>query len=148
MMARNGNVYALITILEDMVSIPTPPKTRLRDRIFFLPNLVLWLMSWLLVLLSDLEYMDLVIPFYVSFLVMSGFVVYDTMSSGRLVKAMELISDSGFNRRLLMVLFLAIVPVVLWLVGMYYDTPSWLIWNSVAAASLAYSYVIVLDSSD
>lgn len=148
MMTGKSNVYALIAILDCMASIPTPTKTRLRDRYFFLPNLVLWLMLWLLYFSSDLGIMILLIPCYVSFLGMSAFVVYDRMRSGGLTKALVSLSDDARLKRLLMALPLVIIAIALWLVGMFYDSLSWLSWNSVVGINLAFAYVIVLNPSD
>jgi hypothetical protein len=148
MITGKSNVYALIAILDCMASIPTPTKTRLRDRFFFLPNLVLWLMLWLLYFSSDLGIMILLIPCYVSFLGMSASVVYDKMRSGGLTKALAPLSDDARSKRLLIALPLVIIAIALWLVGMFYDSLSWLSWNSVAGFNLAFAYAIVLDSSD
>ena len=131
-----------------MASIPTPAETRLRDRVFFFPNLVLWLMLWLLYFSSDSGVMILVIPCYISLLGMLAFVVYDRVQSGGLTKVIAPLSDNARGHRLLMALLLAIIVIGLWLVGMFYDFLSWLSWNVVAGSNLALAYVIVLDSSD
>jgi hypothetical protein len=130
-----------------MASIPTPAETRLRDRVFFFPNLVLWLMLWLLYFSSDSGVMILVIPCYISLLGMLAFVVYDRVQSGGLTKVIAPLSDNARGHRLLMALLLAIIVIGLWLVGMFYDFLSWLSWNVVAGSNLALAYVIVLDSS-
>ena len=142
-----SNVYAVLAILNHMASIPTPAETRLRDRVFFFPNLVLWLMLWLLYFSSDSGVMILVIPCYISLLGMLAFVVYDRVQSGGLTKVIAPLSDNARGHRLLMALLLAIIVIGLWLVGMFYDFLSWLSWNVVAGSNLALAYVIVLDSS-
>lgn len=137
-----------MTFFRNMANLPTPVRTQLRDRIFFLPNLILWLMLWLLFISSDPGVIILLIPCYVSLLGMSAFVVYDRMRSGGLTKALAPLSDDARSKRLLMALLLVIIVIALWLVGMFYDSFSWLSWNSVAGFNLAFAYVIVLDSSD
>ena len=77
-----------------MASIPTSTVIQMRDRIFILPNLVLWIMVWLLAFITDIGNVLLGVPFYILFLVMSVFLVYDRKKSGGWSAAMRPLSES------------------------------------------------------
>jgi len=130
-----------------MASIPTSKGIQMRDRIFVLPNLVLWASVWLLAIFSDLEDAFLVVPFCILFLVMSAFLVYDLKKkSGWPAAVRPLWNSTPINRYLLLVVLIIVISV-LWFVSMYYTNLSWLGWNTIAAFNLAFSYTIIPTSS-
>ena len=128
-----------------MASIPTPAVIRMRERIFVLPNLVLWLMVWPLDFLSDLDNVLLSVPLYLSLLGMSIFVTYDRKKSGGWSAAMRPLWESTPIKRSLLAVVLIIVVITLWFASTYNESLSWLGWNTVAAFNLAFSYFIVLS---
>ena len=129
-----------------MASIPTPAVIRMRERIFVLPNLVLWLMVWPLDFLSDLDNVLLSVPLYLSLLGMSIFVTYDRKKSGGWSAAMRPLWESTPIKRSLLAVVLIIVVITLWFVSTYNENLSWLGWNTVAAFNLFFSYSIVPSS--
>jgi hypothetical protein len=131
-----------------MASIPTSPVIQIRDRIFILPNLVLWIMVGLLDFFSDLEDVLLVVPLYLSLLGMSIFVVYDRKKSGGWSAAMRPLSESSPVKRSLMAIVLIIVVSILWSVSIFNESLSWLGWNTVAAFNLYFSFIIIPGSPE
>lgn len=127
-----------------MANIPTPVEIQMRERIFVLPNLVLWSMTWLLALFSDLENVLLIIPFNILLLVMSIILVYDRKKSGGWSATKRVLWESTPIKRSLLAVVLIIVVITLWFVSMYNESLSWLGWNTFAACNLAFSYFIVL----
>ena len=131
-----------------MASIPTSTVIQMRDRIFILPNLVLWIMVWPLAYLSDFGNVILMIPFNIMFLVMNMFVVYDRKKIGGWSAAMRPLYESTPIRRTLLAVVLIVVVIVLWAISVYNENLSWLGWNSFAACNLCYSFLIIPGSSN
>lgn len=117
-----------------------------RERIFVLPNLVLWFMVWLLAFFSDLENILLLVPFYLSLLGMSIFVTYDRKKSGGWSAVKRPLWETTLIKRSLLAAVLIIVVIALWFVGTYNENLSWLGWNTVAAINLLFSFIMVPSS--
>jgi hypothetical protein len=129
-----------------MASISTPVAIQMRDRIFVLPNLVLWIMVWPLAFHSDLGNVELLIPFFISLLIMSTFGIYDRMRSGGWSATMRPLGESTPITKLLAAVVLIMVVITVWYVSTYNENLSWLGWNIVAAFNLYFSYLIVPSS--
>ena len=129
-----------------MASIPTPKIIQMRDRIFVGPNLVLWLMAWPLAFLSDLGNVLLYVPFLLSFLGMSIFVIYDRNGGDGWSAAMRPLWEGTPIKRFVLTVVLIIVAIALWFVSTYNENLSWLGWNTMAAFNLLLSYFIVPNS--
>ena len=129
-----------------MASIPIPAVIQMRERIFVLPNLVLWFMVWPLAFLSDLGNVLLSVPFLLSFLGMSIFETYDRKKRGGWSATMRPLWESTPIKRFLLAVVLIIVVIALWFVSTYNENLSWLGWNTVAAFNLFFSYIIVPSS--
>ena len=134
------------TIYIRMASIPTPAVIQMRERIFILPNVVLWLMVWPIAFLSGLGNLLLFVPFLLSALGMNIFVTYDRKKSGGWSAAMRPLWESTPIKRFLLAVVLIIVVIALWFVSTYNENLSWLGWNTVAAFTLFFSYFIVPSS--
>ncbi len=120
----------------------------MRERIFVLPNIVLWIMVWPLAFLSDLDDVVLAVPFFVSSLGMLTFGVYDAKKIGGWSATMRPLVESTRITKLLGVVVLIIVVITLWYVNTYNENLSWLGWNIVAASNLYLSYLIVPSSPE
>ena len=118
----------------------------MRERIFILPNLVLWIMVWLLAFITDVGNVLLGVPFYLSVLGMSIFVTYDRKKSGGWSATMRPLWESTPIKRFLLAVVLIIVVIALWFVSTYNENLSWLGWNTMAAFTLFFSYSIVPSS--
>ena len=129
-----------------VASIPTSTVIQMRERIFLLPNLVLWIMVWVLEFFSDLGNVLIIVPFYLSLLCMSLFVIYDREKSGGWSAAMRPLWESTPTKRYLVAVILIIVVIALWFVSTYNENLSWLGWNTMAAVNLLFSYSIVPSS--
>ncbi len=134
-----------------MASIPTPKVIQMRDRIFVGPNLVLWLMAWPLAFLSDAFLSDLgnvllYVPFLLSLLGMNIFVIYDRNGGDGWSAAMRPLWEGTPRERFVLTVVLIIVVIALWFVSTYNENLSWLGWNTMAAATLWFSYSVVPSS--
>ena len=129
-----------------MASIPTSTIIQMRERIFILPNLVLWIMVWLLAFITDVGNVLLGVPFYLSVLGMSIFVTYDRKKSGGWSATMRPLWESTPIKRFLLAVVLIIVVIALWFVSTYNENLSWVGWNTMAAFTLFFSYSIVPSS--
>ena len=118
----------------------------MRERIFILPNLVLWIMVWLLAFITDVGNVLLGVPFYLSVLGMSIFVTYDRKKSGGWSATMRPLWESTPIKRFLLAVVLIIVVIALWFVSTYNENLSWVGWNTMAAFTLFFSYSIVPSS--
>ena len=129
-----------------MASIPTSKKIQMRDRIFVLPNLILWASVWLLAIFSDLVDAFLVVPFCILFFAMFAFLIYDLKKNNGWSATVRPLWNGAPVKRCFVFVALIIVISVLWFVSMYYTNLSWLGWNTIAAFNLIFSYIIVPTS--